>query len=150
MGVFSGIAAQGASKFFLQQTESLLIIHPQNVFGSTECGAMLVSIGGRAYNAQLLRPLEGVSYEFFPTEAPTPSESAHHSTGRMLELVILAESSDCPDFSLRHADGHFHTGDLFQEVMPGHYIARGRDDDWIKSDNGLRCDTQWVSFILPH
>jgi hypothetical protein len=64
----------------------------------------------------------------------------------MLELIILAESGDCPDLSLRHADGHFHTGDLFQEAWPGHYIARGRMDDWIKSDNGLRCDTLCVLF----
>jgi hypothetical protein len=103
---------------------------------------MLVSIGGKEHNAAVLRPLEGVAYGFFSVEPPTPLESAHQCTGRMLELVILAESRDCPDLSLRQADGHFHTGDLFQEVRPGHYVARGRDDDWIKSDNGLRCDTQ--------
>jgi len=108
---------------------------------------MLLSIGGREHNARLLRPLEGVSYKFLPVEPPTPSESAHQSTGRMLELVILAESRDCPDFYLRQADGHYHTGDLFQEVSPGHYIFCGRDDDWIKSENALRCDTKCV--LLP-
>jgi acyl-CoA synthetase (AMP-forming)/AMP-acid ligase II len=103
-------------------------------------------MGGKDRNASVLMPLDGVAYRFSPIEPPTLSESTHQSTGRMLELVILAESGDCPDVSLRHADGHFHTGDLFQEVSPGLYVARGRDDDWIKSDNGLRCDTQCVPF----
>lgn len=105
---------------------------------------MLLSVGNKARNPAALQPIPGTSYGFFPTEKPTPGESAHQSTGRMLELVILAESGDCPDPSLRQADGHFHTGDLFQEVSPGNYVSRGRDDDWIKSDNGLRCDTQYV------
>ena len=109
---------------------------------------MLLSVGRKERHAALLRPLEGVAYGFFPVEPPTPSESKHHSTGRMLELVILAESGDCPDASLRQSDGHFHTGDLFQEASPGHYIARGRADDWIKSDNGLRCDTLYVLFYF--
>jgi len=94
--------------------------------------------------AALLRSVEGVAYDFFPVEPSSPSESTHQSTNRMLELVILAESGDCPDPSLRHADGHFHTGDLFQEVSPGCYVSRGRDDDWIKSENALRCDTRSV------
>lgn len=120
------------------------------MFGSTECGPMLLSIGGKGHTARLLRPLEGVSYGFSPVDPPTLSESAHQSTGRMLELVIFSESRDCPALHMRHADGHFHTGDLFQEVSPGHYVSRGRDDDWIKSDNGLRCDTKCVSLLLPH
>jgi acyl-coenzyme A synthetase/AMP-(fatty) acid ligase len=62
----------------------------------------------------------------------------------MLELVILAESEDCPHPSLRGADAHFHTGDLFQEPRPGYYVFRGRNDDWIKSENSLRCDTKYV------
>lgn len=107
---------------------------------------MLLSIGGKGRDAPILHPLQGVSYGFFPTEKSASLESNHQSTGRMLELVILAESPDCPDISLRHEDGHFHTGDLFHEVSPGRYISRGRDDDWIKSDNALRCDTQYVLF----
>jgi hypothetical protein len=103
---------------------------------------MLVSIGGNARNAALLRPLKGVSYAFFPVDQSSPLESPHQSTARILELVILAGSGDCPDPSLRQADGHFHTGDLFNEVSPGCYVSRGRNDDWIKSENGLRCDTR--------
>jgi acyl-coenzyme A synthetase/AMP-(fatty) acid ligase len=65
----------------------------------------------------------------------------------MLEFIVLAESGDCPDTSLRADDGHFHTGDLFQEVSPGSYVFRGRDDDWIKSENSLRCDTKSVILL---
>ncbi|KAJ6621257.1 hypothetical protein B0H10DRAFT_2163334 [Mycena sp. CBHHK59/15] len=112
--------------------------------GSTEAGATLLSIGDAGNNASLLQPLAGTAYRFAPIKDQSQTEAAHQSTARMLEFVILAESGDCPDSSLRHADGHFHTGDLFQEVAPGQYVSRGRDDDWIKSENSLRCDTKSI------
>lgn len=102
---------------------------------------MLLSIGGKGRDAPLLRPLTDTAYEFRPI-AQSTSDVSHHSTTQLLELVILKSSGDCPDPSLRHADGDFHTGDLFQEVAPGSYVFRGRDDDWIKSENSLRCDTK--------
>jgi len=96
----------------------------------------------------VLQPLDGMSYAFHPVasqcEAGT-SQTEQCSAAPLFELVILAESPDCPDRSLRAADGNFHTGDLFQEVKPGYYLSKGRDDDWIKSENSLRCDTKYVS-----
>ncbi|KAH0590602.1 hypothetical protein H2248_000738 [Termitomyces sp. 'cryptogamus'] len=86
----------------------------RNLFGSTECGTMLLSVGGKERNASLLRPLEGMSG--------------------------VGASGDCPDVSLRHPDGDFHSGDLLQERVSGYYVFRGRDDDWIKTENSLRCD----------
>ncbi|KAJ7126458.1 hypothetical protein C8R43DRAFT_897871 [Mycena crocata] len=115
----------------------------RNVFGSTEVGALLVSIGGCGSDAGHLRPTDGVAYEFVPI-ASSQSPSAHVSTARVLELIVLAESADCPDVSLRHPDGNFHTGDLFQEITPGCYISQGRDDDWIKSESSLRCNTKAI------
>lgn len=107
---------------------------------------MLISVGGKGQSAPLLVPLEGTSYGFFPIESedePSTSDAAYQSsTQRLLELVILSESGDCPDVSLRRADGNFHTGDLFLEVEAGKYLSRGRQDDWIKSENSLRCDTK--------
>lgn len=114
----------------------------RNLFGSTEVGGMLLS-GGHEKNPALLRPLENTSYAFVPT-GPTQADVVHQSTSALYELIILANSPDCPHASLRHADGNFHTGDLFQEVVPGWYISRGRDDDWIKSENSLRCDTKAI------
>jgi acyl-coenzyme A synthetase/AMP-(fatty) acid ligase len=122
------------------------LISHQNLFGSTECGAMLLSTKGPD---MVLQPLDEMSYAFLPITSQSEGETSqaeHSNEAPLLELVILAESPDCPDRSLRAADGHFHTGDLFQEVRPGCYVSKGRDDDWIKSENSLRCDTKYV----PH
>lgn len=105
---------------------------------------MLLSMGGKGQDAPLLRPIQGTSYGFLPIDADTQIESGHKTSAQMLELVILSSSGDCPDASLRSSDGHFHTGDLFQEIKPGSYAFRGRNDDWIKSENSLRCDTKYV------
>ncbi|KAI0684041.1 acetyl-CoA synthetase-like protein [Cytidiella melzeri] len=115
-----------------------------NVFGNTECGAMLVSATSSEPSVRALQPISGTSYGFFPV-APSQSEAVHvDANSHLLELVILSESGDCPDPSLRAADGHYHTGDLFLEIAPGKYVSRGRDDDWIKSQNSLRCDTKAI------
>ncbi|KAI0271339.1 hypothetical protein BC834DRAFT_818549 [Gloeopeniophorella convolvens] len=120
----------------------------RNLFGSTECGAMLLSSGSSGEAARCLEPLKGMSYAFLPvtsqSEAGSTQADAQSTSSPLLELVIQAESRDCPDRSLRAADGHFHTGDLFQEVRPGYYLSMGRDDDWIKSENSLRCDTKAI------
>ncbi|KAL0958539.1 hypothetical protein HGRIS_000679 [Hohenbuehelia grisea] len=120
----------------------------RNVFGNTECGGMLLSVGSdepqENCNPRLLRSLDGMAYSFVPIDQPHNTETSHQSTTRMLELVVCANSLDCPDESLCGADGCFRTGDLFNEVKPGHYIFRGRNDDWIKSENSLRCDTRAI------
>jgi len=107
---------------------------------------MLASVGKKGQDVPLFVPLEGTSYGFFPVEfdnGPSTSTAAHQSsTGQLLELVVLSESGDCPDFSLRSADGHFHTNDFFSEVEPGKYLSRGRSYDWIETEHGLRCDTK--------
>ncbi|CAL1695357.1 unnamed protein product [Somion occarium] len=115
-------------------------INIRNCFGSTECGAMLLSTPGKSVP---LVPMEGTSYGFFPINSSLdgPHQNAN---ARTLELVILSDSGDCPDPSLRAADGHYHTGDLFLELPGGGYVSRGRDDDWIKSENSLRCDTKAI------
>lgn len=117
-----------------------------NVFANTECGIMLTSIRGGGRPGPSLRPIAGSHYGFFPVSGTNAqSQSAYENlNSQLVELVILAESPDCPDPSLRAADGHYHTGDLFLEVEPGAYISRGRNDDWIKSSNALRCDTKAI------
>lgn len=101
---------------------------------------MLLS-GEHEKNHALLKALPGTSYRFDPIEE---SAEGVQSTAVLYELIILADSPDCPDMSLRKTDGHFHTGDLFQQVLPGWYVSRGRDDDWIKSETSLRCDTKAI------
>ena len=101
---------------------------------------MLLS-GEHEKNHALLKALPGTSYRFDPIEE---SAEGVQTTAVLYELIILADSPDCPDMSLRKTDGHFHTGDLFQQVLPGWYVSRGRDDDWIKSETSLRCDTKAI------
>ena len=101
---------------------------------------MLLS-GGHDRNPALLQALPGTSYQFVPIDSA--EEEGVQSNARLHELVVLADSLDCPGV-LRHADGDFHTGDLFQQVYPGWYIFRGRDDDWIKSESSLRCDIKAI------
>ncbi|PCH35079.1 acetyl-CoA synthetase-like protein [Wolfiporia cocos MD-104 SS10] len=126
-----------------------------NLFGSTECGAMLLSRRGGARPCPPLRPMDGVKYAFLPVAdgpsaggAPARADASGyqnaHAPSAFRELVILADSGDCPDASLRAPDGHYHTGDLFVEVAPGAWVGRGRNDDWIKSASALRCDTRAI------
>lgn len=98
--------------------------------------------GSNEKNHALLQPLPGTSYRFDPILSA--QSAVHQSSGMLHELVILSDSADCPDTSLRSSDGHFHTGDLFREILPGWWVFRGRDDDWIKSENSLRCDTKAI------
>ena len=114
-----------------------------NCFGNTECTIMLLSDPDWKDMRAPLKPVPGTAYAFMPLASE--SDKAHeNANGRLLELVILSSSSDCPDRSLRAADDHYHTGDLFIESSPGRYVPRGRDDDWIKSENSLRCDTKAI------
>jgi acyl-coenzyme A synthetase/AMP-(fatty) acid ligase len=128
---------------FVYTSDTIVLIFHKNLFGSTECGAMLLSTRGPE---MLLQPLDEMLYAFLPvaSQSEAGTSQTEHSAP-LLELVILAESPDCPDSYLRAADGHFHTGDLFQAVRPGCYLSKGRDDDWIKSENSLRCDTKYVT-----
>ena len=93
-----------------------------------------------------LAPVPVSKYFFVPVDGESADAEANYANAnaQLLELIIHAESPDCPDRSLRHADGNYHTGDLFLEVAPGRFVYRGRNDDWIKSENSLRCDTKAI------
>ncbi|PIL31634.1 hypothetical protein GSI_06336 [Ganoderma sinense ZZ0214-1] len=126
-----------------------------NCYGNTEVGSMLVTPESDAQMASrdshTLTPVPGSRYLFVPIDGEADSaagaeaETAYaNANGQLVELIVHADSPDCPDRSLRHEDGNYHTGDLFVEVTPGHYLYRGRNDDWIKSENSLRCDTKAI------
>lgn len=117
-----------------------------NTFANTECGIMLRSVRGGGRPNPPLRPIAGSQYGFFPVSGTNGQTDAAYENlnSQLVELVILSSSPDCPDPSLRAADGHYHTGDLFLEVTPGAYLSRGRNDDWIKSASALRCDTKAI------
>ncbi|KAH9937149.1 acetyl-CoA synthetase-like protein [Fomitopsis serialis] len=124
------------------QTQGINVL---NCYASTEVAIMLRSVQDVGSKIHPLRPLDGVSYQFVPVAPAPASESGYQNVhARLVELIVSASSPDCPDVSLRHADGDFHTGDLFLEVTPGGYVFCGRDDDWIKSESSLRCDTKAI------
>ncbi|KAJ4248146.1 hypothetical protein NW762_012916 [Fusarium torreyae] len=104
-----------------------------NIFGSTELGIIMIS-----------DPKESTGYFKLPSGNKydlIPLQDNIESGERLLELVVPPEAPDCPHPSLRSSDGNFHTGDLFIEVESGRYISKGRNDNWIKMEIGLRCDT---------
>jgi acyl-coenzyme A synthetase/AMP-(fatty) acid ligase len=127
----------------------------QNLFGSTEIGFFMFTTLDGTEGSRLFRRVSDVftaaHHELRPIASEAESEAGTQSSTRLLEVVVLPESPDCPTPALRQADGAFHTGDLFEEVLPGRFASRGRDDDWIKSENSLRCDTKYVliSGFLP-
>ncbi|KAH6886823.1 hypothetical protein B0T10DRAFT_490379 [Thelonectria olida] len=109
-------------------------ICPVNLYGSTETGFAMCS-GSTVETSSYLKPFPGSIYEFIPLQDGVDSDV------KLLELTIPPESPECPVDSLRSSDGKFHTGDLFIEAEPGRYVSKGRADNWIKMQMGLRCDT---------
>ncbi|CAH0023506.1 unnamed protein product [Clonostachys rhizophaga] len=113
-----------------------------DVYASTEAGVMLSTAQGDDANPAYLRPVPGTKYRFVAEDGPAQDDSPGE---KLLELIIPPESRDCPHVSLRNpTTGDFHTGDLFVEPAPGHYVYKGRNDDWIKMMVPLRCDTKSI------
>ncbi|KAK2595018.1 hypothetical protein QQS21_007272 [Conoideocrella luteorostrata] len=111
-----------------------------NSFACTEVGITMLSKGFDENNQLSVQPLDGTGYEFVPI-----SDDEDSPDQTLVELVVPPASADCPDVSLRNAEtGKFHTGDLFEEVLPGRYLGRGRTDDWIKMEGAFRCDTSSI------
>ena len=105
----------------------------------------------RTPSSTLMQPIDSRSVTFVPisstgSSSPAVTTSAYKNVNTsVLELVIPATSPDCPHPSVRQPeDGHFHTGDLFLEVIPGNYTFRSRLDEWIKSSTGYWYDAKYV------
>lgn len=114
-----------------------------NVFASTEVGLM-AQTPGKGPDEEFLQPFPGTGYEFVPLSGDDDQENFVDGK-QLLELVIPPSSPDCPSPSLRsEKDGKYHTGDLFIEAKPGKYVSKGRNDDWIKMEISLRCDTRSI------
>ena len=111
-------------------------------YGTTEVPMILVSSRDTSFPS-LLQPLDGVGARFVPFCPESGASQMHQNVNtQVLELVIPADSPSCPDPSLRHPDGHFHTGDLFLKVIPGSYAFRGRAHDWLHCENGQSFDAK--------
>lgn len=92
-----------------------------------------------------LEVLPNVQAEFIPVQTAIPGDidgGSEYTT--LLELHILPTSPDLPIASLRSETGGWRSGDMFEQVSPGKYIFRGRDDDWVKSFWSERLDTKAI------
>jgi acyl-coenzyme A synthetase/AMP-(fatty) acid ligase len=68
-----------------------------------------------------------------------------HDSLELLEAVVDARSPDRPLLSdCFPSTRDFRTGDLFSVTSQGRYIFRGRDDDWIKTEQSLRCNARSI------
>ena len=124
----------------------------QCTYGTTEVPLILRSArDSRTPSSTFMRPIDSRSLTLIPisssgsSSSTLPSSVYKNVNTNVLELVIPATSPDCPHPSVRQpGDGHFHTGDLFLEVVPGHYSFRSRKCEWIKSSAGLWYDAKYV------
>ncbi|KAF5604268.1 acetyl synthetase [Fusarium subglutinans] len=118
------------------------------LFASTEVGCMMIGVGGR--HGKLLRMWPGSTFEMRPISVALADTSLRDaaniaSRGTLVELVVPKYAPECPHPSLCDQDtGDFSTGDIFLQVEPDLYISMGRNDDWIKMENSLRCDTRSI------
>ena len=97
----------------------------------------MVSVPGKP--SRFIRPLPDVSCRWDPVVSTLADTSTE-----LFEFVLLANSPQIPQPHLLATDGNFYTGDLFERYPDGSYLFRGRDDDWIKSYSGKRCDAKYV------
>ncbi|KAJ7635339.1 hypothetical protein FB45DRAFT_1143545 [Roridomyces roridus] len=107
-----------------------------DMYATTECGLLMSSVHGRP--ARYIRPLPNVSCRFDPVPDNETSDVP------LFEFVLLAGSPQIPKPHLLSADGHFHSGDLFERQQDGSYLFRGRADDWIKTSGADRVDAKSI------
>ncbi|KAF8517758.1 acetyl-CoA synthetase-like protein [Hysterangium stoloniferum] len=112
-------------------------LHVVITFGMTQTGALLTTGNARGEKPVGYRTLgrEGYHHTFVPVE-----NASEMGDEKLLELVVLSDSPDCPDVFFRAADGHYHSGDTFVEISPQRYASRGRVDDQIKLYAGGLCN----------
>ncbi|KAK7691821.1 hypothetical protein QCA50_005225 [Cerrena zonata] len=118
-----------------------------NYFALTEAvGAILHTVPMKTSDPAptLFRPVPGIGVIFSPASNHPGFEGI-----KLLELVVSSSSPLFPGPSFASSiDGHLHTGDFFEEILPGRYKYRGRIDDWIKMSNATRCDAKAIEDYL--
>ncbi|KAJ6586259.1 acetyl-CoA synthetase-like protein [Mycena vulgaris] len=120
------------------------------MYATTEVSPALVSNLADRSTLPAMRVIPGVDLTFIPASnisvEDLDGDAAGRSKGGMLcDLFIPANSRHCTHPTvMSRSDGHI-TGDLFEEVQPGYYAFRGRNDDWIHTGAGLLyCDTKSI------
>ncbi|EIM91396.1 acetyl-CoA synthetase-like protein [Stereum hirsutum FP-91666 SS1] len=121
-----------------------------NMYASTEAAPCLIANLSDRPRRHLLRVISDVQAQFIPTssvnDSGTREESRQGDAGRKLfDLFFSDTAPNCPHPRVRNRADGFVTGDLFEEVEPGYYVFRGRNDDWIQTGRALTfCDTKSI------
>ncbi|KAJ7886670.1 acetyl-CoA synthetase-like protein [Mycena leptocephala] len=120
------------------------------LYATTETAGCLVSPLAEKGILPGMRVIKGINCKFIPTKGLDHTlldgdSEKRAQGGQLFDLFIPAEADNCPHTSIRNRpDGHI-TGDLFEEVKPGLYCFRGRNDDWIRTGKYLSfCDTKSI------
>ncbi|KAJ7625662.1 acetyl-CoA synthetase-like protein [Roridomyces roridus] len=121
-----------------------------NCYATTETAGCLVTPLVERDLLPGMRVMKGINIKFIPTKgldtAQLDGDAQQRSQGgQLFDLFLPAEADNCPHPSIRNRpDGHI-TGDLFEEVKPGVYCFRGRNDDWIRTGEQICfCDTKSI------
>ncbi|KAJ7333444.1 acetyl-CoA synthetase-like protein [Mycena albidolilacea] len=120
------------------------------LYATTETAITMVTPLAEKGILPAMRLIEGLDYKFIPTKGLDHTDLDRDSEqrvqgGQLFDLFLPAEADNCPHHSIRNRpDGHI-TGDLFEEVQPGLYCFRGRNDDWIRTGKHFAfCDTKSI------
>ncbi|KAJ7611711.1 acetyl-CoA synthetase-like protein [Roridomyces roridus] len=109
------------------------------LYATTEAFLILISDLNERQDLPAMRLIPGVECEFIPNDNSEPDK------GTLYDVFLPAHSSNCPHPSFRNRENGHYTGDLFEQVKPGRYIFRGRNDDWIRTGPSLSfCDTKAI------
>ncbi|KAJ6629584.1 acetyl-CoA synthetase-like protein [Mycena sp. CBHHK59/15] len=120
------------------------------LYATTECAVCLVSPLNIEGILPAMRVIDGVQCTFIPARGLGSSDldgdsETRSQGGQLFDLFVPPEADNCPHPSIRNRpDGHI-TGDLFEEIQPGFFCFRGRNDDWIRTGKHLSfCDTKSI------
>ncbi|KAF7368498.1 Acetyl-CoA synthetase-like protein [Mycena venus] len=120
------------------------------LYATTETAITMVTPLAEKGVLPAMRLIDGLDYKFIPTKGLDQKDLDGDSQnrvqgGQLFDLFLPADADNCPHSSVRNRpDGHI-TGDLFEEVKPGLYCFRGRNDDWIRTGKHFAfCDTKSI------
>ncbi|KAJ7489329.1 hypothetical protein FB451DRAFT_1522932 [Mycena latifolia] len=106
------------------------------MYGTSETASLMTTKLGNSPSDRLLRLMPGGSARLIQYTSDNHTNTPSSSSPQLWEVVLPAGAPDSPYPSL-FKDDLYHTGDLFEEVQPGLYAFRGRQDDWLKTVWGL-------------
>ncbi|KAF9016263.1 acetyl-CoA synthetase-like protein [Hymenopellis radicata] len=115
------------------------------MYATTEVGPCMISDMASAGTLPSMRLIPNTGVEFIPAREVKYSDVVlkRNEAGALYDFFVHESSPSCPHSAIRNRPNGHITGDLFEEVRPGWYIFRGRNDDWIRIGVWF-CDTKSI------